>query len=89
MLTALILLVDLVVSFWGAMAGPSNTSFGVRAVEWLRDNGAAGVVSDVESIYYSLNAPATGGPPLKRLPPGRDWHAGSGREPTRRRRSPR
>ena len=50
------------------MAGPSNVSFGVRAVEWLRDNGAAGVVSDVESVYYSLNAPATGGPPLKRLP---------------------
>ena len=68
MLTALILLVDLVISFWGAMAGPSNTSFGVRAVEWLRDNGAASVVSDFESIYYSLNAPATGGPPLKRLP---------------------
>ena len=68
-LTALILLIDLVVSFWGAMAGPSNTSFGVRAVEWLRDNGAAGVVSDIESVYYSLNAPATGGPALKRLPP--------------------
>jgi len=68
-LTALILLLDLVVSFWSAMAGPSNVSFGVRAVEWLRDNGAAGVVSDIESVYYSLNAPATGGPPLKRLPP--------------------
>jgi Phosphodiester glycosidase len=67
-LTALILLFDLVVSFWGAMAGPSNVSFGVRAVEWLRDNGAAGVVSDIESVYYSLNAPATGGPSLKRLP---------------------
>jgi hypothetical protein len=67
-LTSLILLFDLVVSFWGAMAGPSNVSFGVRAVEWLRNNGAAGVVSDVESVYYSLNAPATGGPPLKRLP---------------------
>jgi hypothetical protein len=67
-LTALILIVDLVVSFWGAMAGPSNVSLGVRAVEWLRDNGAAGVVSDIERIYYSVNAPATGGPPLKRLP---------------------
>src|SRR5690348_14035590 len=67
-LTALILLLDLVLSFWGAMAGPSNVSFGVRAVEWLRDNGAAGVVSDVEAIYYSLNAPPTGGPTLKRLP---------------------
>lgn len=67
-LTALILLIDLAMSFWGAMAGPSNTSLGVRTVEWLRDNGAAGVVSDIESIYYSLNSPATGGPPLKRLP---------------------
>jgi Phosphodiester glycosidase len=67
-LTALILLLDLVVSFWGAMAGPSNVSFGVRAVEWMRDNGAAGMVSDIESVYYSLNAPATGGPPLKQLP---------------------
>jgi hypothetical protein len=67
-LTALILLLDLVVSFWSAMGGPSNVSFGVRAIEWLRDNGAAGMVSDIESAYYSLNAPATGGPPLKRLP---------------------
>jgi len=66
--TALILLLDLVASFWSAMAGPSNVSFAVRAVEWLRDNGAAGLVSDVESVYYSLNAPDTGGPPLKRLP---------------------
>ncbi len=67
-LTALILLCDLVISFGGTMAAPSNVSFGVRAVEWLRDNGAAGVVSEIESIYYSLNAPATGGPALKRLP---------------------
>lgn len=67
-LTALILVLDLMVSFWGTMAAPSNVSFGVRAVEWLRDNGAAGVVSEFESIYYSLNAPATGGAALKRLP---------------------
>ena len=67
-LAALILVLDLVVSFWGAMTAPSNVSVGVRAVEWLRNNGAAGLVSDVERIYYSLNAPATGGPALKRLP---------------------
>jgi hypothetical protein len=48
--------------------GSSNTSLKVRTVEWLRDNDATGVVSDIESFYYSLNAPATGGPPLKRLP---------------------
>lgn len=67
-LTALLLVLDAAASFWGGMTEPSNVSFGVRAVEWLRDNGAAGPVSDFESIYYSLNAPATGGPPLKRLP---------------------
>jgi Phosphodiester glycosidase len=67
-LTALILLLDLVVSFWGAMTAPSNVSFGVRAVEWLRDNGAAGLVSDIEGVYYSLNAPSTGGSRLKHLP---------------------
>src|SRR6478609_2544998 len=61
-LTALILVLDLAVSFWGAISAPSNVSFGVRAVEWLRDNGAAGVVSEIERIYYSLNAPVTGGP---------------------------
>ena len=67
-LAALMLLLDLFSSFALAMMQPSNSPFGVRAVEWLRDNGAAWLVSDVESIYYSLNAPSTGGPPLKGLP---------------------
>jgi hypothetical protein len=67
-LAALVLLLDLVGSFALAMTAPSNVSFGVRAVEWFRDNGAAWLVSDVESIYYSLNAPARGGRPLKTLP---------------------
>ena len=67
-LASVLVLLDLVVSFWGAMTRPSNVSLGVRSVEWLRDNGAAGLVSDVESVYYSLNAPSTGGPALKRLP---------------------
>lgn len=68
MLAALVLLLDFVVSFYGAVTKPSNTSFGVNAVEWLRDNGAAGVVSEFESIYYAFNAPSTGGPALKKLP---------------------
>ena len=41
---------------------------GIRTVEWMRDNGARGLVNDVENIYYSLNAPAKGGPALKALP---------------------
>ena len=67
-LTLAILVVVSLTSFAAAMSAPSNTSLGVRAVEWLRDNGAAALVSDVESVYYSLNAPSTGGPALKRLP---------------------
>ena len=67
-LAAIVVLVDLLGSFALAVMQPSNVPFGVRAVEWFRDNGAASLVSDVESVYYSLNAPATGGRPLKTLP---------------------
>ncbi len=46
----------------------SDSSLGIRTVEWLRDNGARGLVNKVENIYYSFNAPATGGPALHSLP---------------------
>ncbi|HWE14524.1 MAG TPA: phosphodiester glycosidase family protein [Solirubrobacteraceae bacterium] len=49
-------------------ATPSNSSLGVNSVEWLRTNGLVGLVNRVESIYYSLNAPSTGGPALHSLP---------------------
>jgi len=65
---ALLLLVDVFVSFGVAMMKPSSVAFGVNAVEWLRANGARWLVNDIENIYYSLNAPSKGGPPLKRLP---------------------
>jgi hypothetical protein len=55
-------------SYAAAMLGPSNSSIGIRSVEWLRDHGAAGLVSKVESIYYTLTAPAKGGPALHALP---------------------
>lgn len=66
-LSVLILMACVVVSFGRALSAPSNSPAGVRAVEWLRDNGAAWLVSDVESLYYSLSAPSTGGPGLKSL----------------------
>jgi hypothetical protein len=68
MFALVILLCVVFISFGSAMDAPSNTPFGVRAVEWLRGNGAAWLVSDFENIYYSWNAPATGGPSLKKLP---------------------
>ena len=64
----LLLIADCSISYVGAMTNPSNSGLAVNSVEWLRDNGAAWLVSDVESFYYSLNAPSTGGPALKHLP---------------------
>lgn len=65
---ALIGLVPVAFSYAGAMTEPSNSSLGIRSVEWLRDNGAASLVAKVESIYYSLTAPSKGGPALRALP---------------------
>ncbi len=67
-ITLLLSLVPISVSYALTMAGPSNSSFTIRTFEWLRDHGAAGFVSRVEGIYYSLNAPATGGPAMRKLP---------------------
>ena len=68
LIAALIALIPAVFSYVETMAEPSNSSLGIRSVEWLRDHGAAGLVSKVESAYYSLTAPSKGGPTLKALP---------------------
>ena len=68
MIASLLLLVEACGSFATAMMRPSNVGFGVRSVEWLRDNGAAWLVSDVERIYYSVSDPSTGGPGLNAIP---------------------
>ncbi len=68
LVAAIVALVPVAFSYWGAMSQPSNSSLGIRTVEWLRDNGAAGVVARIESIYYSLTAPSKGGPTLRTLP---------------------
>jgi hypothetical protein len=67
-IAAIVALVPALFSYVGALTSTSNAPFGIRTVEWLRDNGAAGVVAKVESIYYSLTAPSKGGPTLKSLP---------------------
>ena len=65
---AAVCLVPALVSYVKTMTEPSNSGLGIRTVEWLRDNGARGIVNDVENFYYSLNSPAKGGPQLKALP---------------------
>ncbi|MBV8955211.1 MAG: phosphodiester glycosidase family protein [Solirubrobacterales bacterium] len=66
--SAIAMLLITIVSFARAMSQPSNVGFGLRAVEWLRDNGAAWLVSDVERAYYTLQSPSKGGKALKTLP---------------------
>jgi hypothetical protein len=70
-------LLPAVVSYLFMLLQPSDSSMGIRSVEWLRDNGARGLVNTVESVYYSFNAPATGGPALRALP-----HQGNAAPPT-------
>jgi hypothetical protein len=64
----LLALIPVLCSYATTMLKPSNSSLGIRSVEWLRDHGAAGLVTKIESIYYTLEAPAKGGPALHALP---------------------
>ncbi len=68
LLAALLSLVPVLISFLSTMTQPSNSTFFINAVEWMRENGARGLVNTIENYYYSLTAPAKGGPPLRKLP---------------------
>jgi hypothetical protein len=68
LVAALVVLVPTTISYLRTMREPSNSTLGIRSVEWLRDHGAAGLVAKVESIYYALTAPEKGGPTLRALP---------------------
>ena len=62
LIAAALCLIPVVVSYIRTIAQASDSSLGIRTVEWMRDNGARGIVNSVENFYYSLNAPAQGGP---------------------------
>jgi Phosphodiester glycosidase len=68
LIAAVVLALPALVSYLNMLTQPSDSSLSIRTVEWMRDNGARGLVNQVENIYYSLNAPATGGPALRALP---------------------
>ena len=71
---ALVCLIPVAVSYANMLSRRSDSSIGIRTVEWMRDNGARGLVNEVESVYYSLNAPEQGGPALHALPgAGGNW----------------
>jgi len=63
-----LLVLPALVSYAKMLTQPSDSSLSIRTVEWMRDNGARGLVNQIENAYYSLNAQATGGPALRALP---------------------
>jgi Phosphodiester glycosidase len=63
-----ICLLPAAVSYVGNIAEPHNVRLGVASVEWMRQNGGNGIVSQIEDWYYTLTAPSKGGPPLRSLP---------------------
>ena len=68
LVAAVLALLPALISYATTMSEPSNSALGIRSVEWLRSHGAAGLVSQIESVYYSLTAPAKGGAALRALP---------------------
>jgi Phosphodiester glycosidase len=51
-----------------AMLRPSSLPLSIRTVEWIRANGGAWMVNDVENAWYRWHAPKRGGPALRTLP---------------------
>ncbi len=68
LLAAVICLIPAGYSYVSAMTGRYNVGLGVESVEWLRNNGGNGLVSQIEDWYYTLNAPSKGGPTIRSLP---------------------
>jgi hypothetical protein len=66
----IVLLSWLVISYSAWMLRPSSMSWSPRSAEWVRSQVPFGnwLVDEGENLSYSLNAPKTGGPQLKRLP---------------------
>ena len=67
-IASVLALIPVTISYLGVVTETSNSPLGIRTVEWLRSNGAAGIVARVESIYYTLTAPSKGGSTVRALP---------------------
>jgi hypothetical protein len=84
-IVAIVLALPALTSYGSMLTQPSDSSLSIRTVEWLRDSGLRGLVNRIETIYYTLNAPATGGPALHALPklPGAEGAGSSARRHVR------
>jgi hypothetical protein len=66
----IIFLVWAAVSYTSYMLEPTSMTWSERSTEWIRADVPFGnwLVDEAEHIYYTINAPAKGGPQLKSLP---------------------
>jgi Phosphodiester glycosidase len=66
----IVLLSWAVISYTAWMLQPTSMSWSPRSAEWVRSQVPFGnwLVDEGENLYYSWNAPKTGGPQLKSLP---------------------
>ena len=64
----LVLVGVVLVSYTRAMLRPSSVPVSIRSIEWVRGNGGAWLVNDVERLWYRWHAPKRGGPALRSLP---------------------
>lgn len=56
------------VSYGQALLAPGDAPWTVRTVEWVRDNGGAGVVDAVENWWFTRNPPPNAAPDSSVLP---------------------
>ncbi len=74
LLLAAVVLVVPGVSFARAMTYPGSAPASVRAVEWVRDHGAGGLVDAIENWWYTRQAPPSVGRPTDHLGVGDTPH---------------
>jgi len=60
LVAAAVALIPATISYLETISGPSNSSVGIRTVEWLRGHGAAGLVSKVGVRVLLADGPSKG-----------------------------
>ncbi|WP_256796431.1 hypothetical protein [Terrabacter sp. Ter38] len=68
MVVLAVLVVIVGVSYGRALLAPGDAPWTVRTVEWVRDNGGAGVVDAVENWWFTRDPPGNATPDASALP---------------------
>ncbi len=65
LVVAVVLMLAVGVSLWGASRTPGNQSFQAKWADWLRSHHAATLANAVEQYYYNHHQPPRGGQPAR------------------------